>query len=175
MSYRDEAEGALLYDDMGISTVERTDEKMIVKIYIEKHQNWLQVADELWCAVRVLKSWLNDLSRKQGMKHFADLPETERNQEWEQHREESYKNYYEKGIDDFLYVYFYDTYNWVLYENEELYMFLYEMPIQNDNEFVYKHQVENFAYWLDDDVAMMLHFLKSWYHRVNGYPETDEE
>ena len=74
MSYRDEAEGALLYDDMGMSTVERTDEKMIVKIYIEKHQNWLQVADELWCAVRVLKSWLNDLSRKQGMKHFADLP-----------------------------------------------------------------------------------------------------
>lgn len=174
-SYRDEAEGTLLYDDEGMLTVERTEDKMIFKMSTDKHQNWLQVADELWCAVRMVDDWLTYSWMKEGKENFADLEEIGRDPEWEEFRQKEYEKYINHGDDAFLYLYFYDTYNWVLYENDEQYLFLYEMPIQESYELVGKHQVEAFAFWLNDDVAMMLHFLKSWYHRVNGYPETDEE
>lgn len=167
--YRDEAEGDLLYDD-GNTTVERTDDRMIVKVRVGKFQNWMQLADEFRCSVAMQSRWAME-HRKDDKEKIAELPAIVRDEVFEERRNEMRID----NSDPFLYVYFHSSYNWVIYEGETEYLFLYEMEIKDMYALAIPDQIEALYFWPKDDAGAITDFLRSWYYRVNGYPEDEEE
>ena len=142
-TYRDNREGDLVYQ-YGNTSIERTDDHIIIKVMAEKHQNWLQLADFLNCAVTMVKS--------------SELNIIERDAEWEAFRDEEFAHADNPDVGcTFDYRYFYDIRNWVMYENDFHYLFVYETE-----------NIDN----APEDLKAMLDFLTSWYYRVTG---TDED
>lgn len=170
LTYRDEALGDLVYKSAFGTTVERSKDRVSVKVYVDKYQNWMETADDLWCEIRLLSNFLHELRRKR-LKDFAEMDALPRDEEEEKKRDDAWM----RDNDPYLYVYFHSTYNWVMYENDNQYMFLYEMPIQDMYELAITHQIEALDFWTRDDAGMILSFLRGWYHRANGYCEEDEE
>lgn len=171
LTYREEMEGELVYESDFGTTVERTDEKMIVKVYADKYQNFMQTADDLWCELCLLSNWLWEREREDKFSDIGHLPALPRDEEEREHRNDMWYN----ERDPYLYMYFHSTYNWVMYENEEQYLFLYEMPITNMYELAITRQLEALRFWTKDDAGMMIAFLRSWYERANGYADVEED
>lgn len=167
--FRDEAEGDLLYDDC-LTTVERTDDRIIVKVRVGKYQNWLQLADEFWCSLVVMDGWaFGEWSA--GRQKIAEVESIERNEVFENHRIDMLLD----DHDPFLYSYFHSVQNWVMYESDDEYLFLYELEIKDMYCLAITSQTEALHFWPKDDAAYLTDFLRAWYYRANGYPEEKDE
>lgn len=170
LTYRDEAMGDLVYRSEVGTTVERSDDRVTVKVYVDKYQNWMETADNLWSELLQLSQWLLGLERN-GLKDFAEMETLQRDEDEEKERDDAWR----RDDDPYLYLYLHSTYNWVMYENQDQYMFLYEMPIKDMYELAITRQIEALDFWARDDAGMILSFLRGWYHRANGFCEEDEE
>ncbi len=170
--YRDEALGDLIYHDQCSTTVERTEDRIIIKVLLEKEQNWLQLADQLFASVAVMSNWVWDRICQDHVEYFSELPALKRD-EWEE--EQRMKALF-TPTDPWNYLYFHSTSNWVIYENDMDYLFLYEMEIKDSYPLGIDHQLDALHFWPQDDLGMVTIFLRSWHDRVNGYrPDPEEE
>lgn len=171
LTYRDEMEGELVYEsEFGTTTVERTDERMIVKVRISKFQNFMQTADELWCELKLLSNWLWE-KEKARLTDISQLEALPRDEEACKYRIDMWRD----DRDPYLYMYFHSDYNWVIYENDEQYLFLYEMPITDKYELGISEQIAALGFWTKDDAGAIVDFLRSWYERVNGFSEVEND
>lgn len=164
LTLRNEAEGELVYESELETTIECTPEKAIIKVFISKYQNYMATADDLWCEVLLACQWLSTQTVA-GRKDFSDLVPIKRNEVLEKNRDEMYL----RDDDPFLYMYFHSAQNWVVYENDDEYMFLYELPVQDMYELGIKGQISALQFWAKDDVGSVTSFLRSWFERVNGF------
>lgn len=172
LTYRDELEGDLVYDSGTGTTVERTKEKMIVKVRIDKFQNLMQTADDLWAEVNMMCNWLWEAQRK-NLTDFAQLPELARDEEEEEARNEAWMS----PADPYLYLIMHAEGEWVIYESDFEYLFLYELPVQKMYDLCFDRQTEALAFWTKDDVTDVTDYLRTWYARANGFsnPENNKK
>lgn len=161
--YHDDPIGDLVYDSLEGTTIERTDEGLRIKVRISKMENWLQAADLLSCEVRIISDWAHKLRRAK--KTFADLEVLERDPEIEQLRERLYY----KDNDTFLYMYFYDELNWVMYDNDDEYLFMFDLTY--DNNYLMATGMDALGFTPYDCLCGVCSWMRRWYDRVNGYPE----
>lgn len=170
-TYRDCCEGELLYQ-YGFTSIECTTDRIIIKVKVEKHQNWLQIADSVNCAVIMINNWAYDRLHRDGIQNFASLPVIEREAEWESLRQEEFVHADDPDLGcSFDYRYFYDIQNWVMYENDYFYLYVYEMEVKDIYNNGIESQVDALAFWTPEDLKSMLEFLRAWYYRVTGVDE----
>lgn len=169
--FKDKREGDLVYQYGGTS-VERTEDHIIIKVMAPRHENWLQLADFMDCAVIGINNWGYDKMKEEDIWDFAQLPVQKRDAEFERFRDEDAKFAEDPEIGSaFDYKYFYDIQNWVMYENELQYLFVYEMEFKDVYNNGIESQVDALAFWAHEDLKTMLEFLRAWYYRVNGVEE----
>lgn len=164
--YHDDPLGDLVYDSCEGTTIERTDEGLRIKVHISKFMNWLQIADTLSCEVRVMKNWAFKLKCKK-----VTIPELEVLERDPEEMERWRKAYGDN--DPYLYLYFYDELNWVIYENDEEYLFVFDLTY--DNNYLGAEGMDALSFTPHDCLCGVYSWLRRWYDRVNGYPQEDEE
>jgi len=158
--FHNDREGDLVYDSTEGTTVERTDEGLRIKVQLPKCLNWLELADMLSCEVRVLSHWAHEKHRKKI--EIADLEVIERDPEFEKRRDEMFYT----DQDPFLFLYFYDEKSWVMYENDEDYLFVFDLA--NDNNYMLAEGMDGLFYTPHDCLCGVYSWLQRWYYRVNG-------
>lgn len=155
--FRNEPEGDLIYDSCEGTTAERTAEGVRIKVTVSKRLNWMQVANRLSCELIVMSNWAFEQMR-QG-KRIADLEVLERTPEAES---------YDPDADPLLY--FYSVQHWVMYENDDAYLFVFDLA--RDNSYLGSEDIDGLQFTPRDCLSGIYSWLKRWYDRVNGYPES---
>lgn len=163
--WENEEEGDLVYDSCEGTTAERLEDGLRIKVLLPKRLNWMQLADQLRCEVREMQLWAWGLMRK-GVSRFDQLVVIERDPAV---RERFGKMAY-TSQDPFLFLYFYDEKNWVMYESDDEYLFVFDLS--NDNNYMgAAHQVDALHFTPHDCLSYISSWLERWYDRVNGYNE----
>lgn len=161
--FYNDPEGDLVYDSGECTTVERLEDGLRIKVRIDKSLNWREMADVLRCEVLVMKKWAEKLRRQQLT--FADMEVIERDpDEMKRWKELSYTDQ-----SPYLYLYFYDELNWVMYENDDEYLFVFDFSF--DNIYLGAKGMEGLSFTPWDCLCGVTSWLCRWYDRVNGYQE----
>jgi len=163
--YNNLPEGDLVYDSLEGTTVERLEDGLRIKVQLLKDTNWLQLADQLSCEVHVLTDWARQLRRKKIT--FDQMEVLERDQE---KVDEIYRQF-QTEADPTLYMYFYDDTNWVIYDNDHFYLFVFDLSF--DNNYLGASGMEGLSFTPHDCLCGVYSWLRRWYHRVTGYQEMD--
>ena len=164
--WQNQEEGELVYDSCEGTTVERLEDGLRIKVQLPKTLNWMQLADQLRCEIREMRHWAWDLIRKKGLERFDQLEVIERDPTVR----ERFEQLAFTPQDPFLFLYFYDEQNWVMYENDNDYLFVFDLS--NDNKYLgTRDQLDALHFTPNDCLCYMSSWLERWYERVNGYPE----
>lgn len=170
--YRNEPEGDIIYEGFDLmTTIERTDDLLVIKVILPKSIDWMALADQLWCEVSAIARWAWDLMRREKLTSFDGI---EPIQTLDDATEAYWKNLSDEERDEDLYLYFTDDYNWVMYENQDSYLFRYDLH-KDDRRMGVHDEVDAMFFWPEDDLGAMVGFLRRWYHRVTGYTEDEEQ
>ena len=162
-------EGDLIYDSGDGTTVERLEDGLRIKVVLSKYQNWRQLADMLRCEVRALGDWAWDLGARGHIEQMEDLEVVERDP-MEQRRREDLEF---ADNDPYDFMYFYDDHHWVVYENDDEYLFLFDLS--QDNCYMgTDNLIDALNFTPDDCLGYLISWLGRWFLRVNGYPETED-
>jgi len=168
--YHDLPEGDLLYESDNFTTVERLEDRLIIKVYGSKYENWKQLADFLRCETRLIHDWGWELMRKR-LKDWSEIDTIKRNERFDKARLDNYHAM--KGDDPYLYMYFHDDKNWVMYEGPEEYLFIYELHTHDYD--LSRNDIDALEFNPNDEVEHIYWFLMQWHDRVNGYPDDEED
>lgn len=169
--YHNEPEGDIIYEGFDMmTTIERTDDQLVIKVLLPKKIDWLALSDQLWCEVRAISSWAWDLMHRERLTSFDSIEPIQTLES----TEEAYWKLSDKERQDDLYLYFTDDYNWVMYENDEFYLFRYDLH-KDDHRLLVRNEVEAMHFWPKDDVGAMVGFLRRWYYRVTGDSEEEAQ
>lgn len=160
--YYDAPEGDLIFDsEMGL-VVERTEAGIRIKEKFPKTQNWHNMADELGYEIRWFTHWMQELKMKQGYTNFSQIPTRERKPKNDETAT--------PGTAPTPYLYFHDEKNWVMYEGDTDYLFLFE--VSRENRYLGSlNEMDCLSFAPQDCLTDLLAFLNSWFERVNGYPK----
>lgn len=162
--YHAEVRGDVIYD-ADFASVERTEDRIIIQMRLDMLQNWLQLCDQMWCAMFCLSEWARKKMKEDKNMKFADIKPILTLERYQESSEEVSID----GDVNFFY-YFHSDNNWVMYENENEYLFLYEMEIKDHYDMGIDSQIEALSFFPSDHMGGISDFLHSWFYRVNGYP-----
>lgn len=168
--YQNEPEGDIIYDGEDyMTTIERTEDLLIIKVLLSKDIDWLSLADQLSCEVRAIAQWASNM-KMQKVTNYEAIEPIRTWQELNQH----YWSMSQEELDEDKYLYFYDTYNWVMYECQDGYLFRYDLH-KDDRRLGVDDEVDAMRFWPWDDLGAMISFLRRWYYRVTGTNDTPDD
>ncbi len=169
--YHNEPEGDIIYEGFDLmTTIERTDDLLVIKVILSKNIDWMALADQLRCEVKAINRWAWDLMHRERITNFEGIKPIQTFDD----ANEAYWSLSDKERENDLYLYFTDDYNWVMYENQDSYLFRYDLH-KDDRRLGVTNEVDAMHFWPWDDLGAILGFLQRWYYRVTGYAEDETQ
>lgn len=152
--YMDSSEGLLYYASEGGTTMELAGEKLLVKYRASKFIDWKTLSDMLFKEMSDLAEW--------GFRQMENKVESLSPIGREKRRQDAYLPF------------FIDDEGWVMYANDDSYLFVYEVDFSEQPQVSSATDFASICYLPMDALGNMTTFLTEWYMRTHGYPECRE-
>lgn len=151
----DATEGLLYYSSEGGTTMELADEKLLVKFRASKFTNWMTLSEILFDEMAKLSEW--------GFQQVENEVKSMKPIGREKRRQDTYLPFFE------------DEEGWVMYANDDSYLFVYEVDFSQQPQVSSATDFAAICYLPMDALGNMTTFLHEWYLRTNGYPNLEIE
>lgn len=163
--HHERPEGEAIYESNSKATrVERSEDRLVIKVWIDKGTPWDVLESKLSEEVRQVQQWAYEM-RCCGLDIVSDDVVIESIDEIIEQRKQIK---FDEGYDPWLYQYFNDLQHWVMYENDELYLFRYDVPYESRRVQSAKSVSMAIERHIMDDLWSTRRFLVRWFKRVNG-------